>query len=327
MGVSLGAPWYGPRMSIEPTMPEPTKPEPRPEPRPEGEIRWFLRPANAVFDAFERVWDSDTARRSNAWIILLGFVGTGAWIGLSRLGVLPESLLLQKPFGYAIHTAFTLVLITEVVTLILSLSRSVAESVGKQFEIFSLILLRQAFEEFSHRGDSVEWVFAWDSPVTHMISDIAGAIAVFSLVTVYAKLQLHRPITSDPDEQRNFVAAKKGVALILLAAFVVLSVFAGLGYIGRSNPIPLFKSFYVTLIFADVLIVLLAMRYSASHAIVFRNAGFAASTLLLRVALSAPPFLNAGIGLASAGLLIALAAAYRHAIVTVNGDPQQNMLR
>ena len=80
--------------------------------------------------------------------------------------------------------------------------------------------------------------------------------------------------------------------------------------------IPLFKSFYVTLIFADVLVVLLALRYSVSHAVVFRNAGFAATALLIRIALSAPPFLNAAIGLVSVGLLIALASAYRFAITT-----------
>ena len=104
--------------------------------------------------------------------------------------------------------------------------------------------------------------------------------------------------------------------LIILAAFIALAVTAGVGMLGHSNELPLFKSFYVTLIFADVLIVLLSMRYSVSHAVVFRNAGFAATALLIRVALSAPPFLNAAIGLTSAGLLIGLAAAYRFSIVS-----------
>ena len=283
---------------------------------PDAELRWFLRPINSVFDSLERAWNAESMRRINALIILGAFIGTGVWIGLSKAQLIPAQWSLDKPFGYAIHAAFTFVLITEVVTLILSLARSVAESVGKQFEIFSLILLRQAFEEFSHRGDSLEWRFAWDSTVTHMMSDIAGAVAVFALVTVYTRLQLHRPITTDPDDQRSFVAAKKGVALLLLGAFVAITLVSSAGYLGFTEPIPLFKSFYVTLIFADVLIVLLAMRYSASHAVVFRNAGFAATALLIRVALSAPPFLNAAIGLVSAGLLIALASAYRYAIIS-----------
>ena len=276
-------------------------------------LRWFLRPCDIGFDTFARAWESDSSRQFRAWVILGVFVGVGLWIGAGRIGWLPNTLIIDKPFGYAIHAAFTLVLVTEVVSMVLSLSDSVADSVGKQFEIFSLILLRQAFEEFSHRGDHVDWVFAWDAPVTHMIVDIAGAIGVFALASIYNRMQLHRPITSDEDDQRSFVAAKKLVALALLSGLSVIVVMSISSELRHTGEIPLFKSFYLLLIFADVLIVLLALRYSASHAVVFRNAGFAACTLLIRVALSAPPFLNAAIGIAAAGLLIALSAAYRHA--------------
>ena len=278
------------------------------------DLPWFLRPGEAAFNAFEQAWETPTVRRLRAWLILATFVGTAAWIEAGRLGWLPEALTVDKPFGYSIHTAFTLVLITEGVSMVLSLSRSVAEAVGRQFEIFSLILLRQAFEEFSHRGDSVEWQFAFDAPVMHMIADIAGAVAVFAMVTVYTKLQLHRRITEGEDEQRSFVSAKKSVAMLLMAAFATQIIFATRGLLGFGEPLPLFKTFYVTLIFTDVLIVLLAMRYSAQHAVVFRNAGFAACTLLIRVALSAPPYVNAALGIVAAGLLIALAAAYRFAM-------------
>ena len=129
-----------------------------------ADIRWFLRPGDIAFDRVQRVWKSESVQRMNAMLILGAFVGTAAWIGLGKSGIVPHDWQLDKPFGYAIHAAFTLVLLTEVITLILSLARSVAVSVGKQSEIFSLILLRQAFEEFSHRGDRVEWVFAWDAP-------------------------------------------------------------------------------------------------------------------------------------------------------------------
>lgn len=290
-------------------------------------VRWLLRPGAAAFDAFERGWETCSARRWRALIILVTFAGTLAWVGLGRLGWIPVALHLDKPFGYAIHTAFTLVLVSEVVALVLSLPRSVAESAGKQFELLSLILLRKAFEEFSHRGDSVEWRFDWDAPVMHMIVDIAGAVAVFALVAFYGRIQTHRPITDDYDDQRSFVAAKKTVAMLLLGAFVAVSGVSAVGAIGSGEPVPLFKTFYVVLIFSDVLIVLLAMRYSASHAVVFRNAGFAACTLLVRVALSAPPYINAALGVTAAMLLVALAAAYRYSITQRSVEAGQGASR
>lgn len=277
-------------------------------------LRRALSPGAAAFDLFERSWEADSTRRLRASAVLTAFVGTIAWIGVGRLGWLPEALLLNKPFAYSIHAAFTLVLISEVVELVLSLPRSVAASAGKQFGLFSLILLRQAFEEFSHRGDTAAWEYGWDTPVMHMIADIGGAVAVFALLAVYARLQLHRRITEDEDNQQSFVAAKKIVALMLLAAFVLVGGWSAWGHFGPGRELALFNTFYVVLIFTDVLVVLLAMRYSADHAVVFRNAGFAACTLLIRVALSAPPYINAALGVTAAGLLVALAATYRFAV-------------
>ncbi len=72
-----------------------------------------------------------------------------------------------------------------------------------------------------------------------------------------------------------------------------------------------FEPFYTLLIFADILVVLLSLRYSATYQVVFRNSGLAVATVLLRAALSAPPYLNAALGLAAALLALTLAAAYR----------------
>lgn len=272
--------------------------------------RWFLRPGVHAFDRFEAMWNGAASRKFRAGLILMTFVGTLVLILLGRLGWLPDSMVIDKPFGYAIHSAFTLVLVSEVVALVLSLPRSVAESVGRQFELFSLILLRKAFEEFSHRGDGVEWSFHLNGPVMHMIVDIGGAIAVFALIVVYTRLQRHRPITAGEDDQQSFVAAKKGLAVVLLGAFAVIASLSVHRALTGAEPLPLFKTFYVVLVFSDILLVLLAMRYSASEAVVFRNAGFAGCALLLRVALSAPPYFNAGLGVVAAGLLIGVAATY-----------------
>jgi hypothetical protein len=53
-------------------------------------------------------------------------------------------------------------------------------------------------------------------------------------------------------------------------------------------------------IVTDVLIMLISLGYSGSYPVVFRSFGFAVATVLIRLALMAPPYVNALLGLASA---------------------------
>ena len=59
-----------------------------------------------------------------------------------------------------------------------------------------------------------------------------------------------------------------------------------------------FDAFFTALIFADVLVVLISLRYTDTYAVVFRNAGFALATVVLRLALVAPavPGVLLGVG-------------------------------
>jgi len=60
---------------------------------------------------------------------------------------------------------------------------------------------------------------------------------------------------------------------------------------------------------ADILMVLVSLRYSASYLVLFRNSGLAVATVLLRIGLSAPPYANAALGLAAAVFALALTVA------------------
>ena len=64
------------------------------------------------------------------------------------------------------------------------------------------------------------------------------------------------------------------------------------------------------LVFADLTIVFLSLRHSFSYELVFRSSGYAVVTVLIRIALTAPPYLNVGLGVGATLLGIALAAAY-----------------
>jgi hypothetical protein len=65
------------------------------------------------------------------------------------------------------------------------------------------------------------------------------------------------------------------------------------------------------LILSDILVVLLSQCYQPSFYAVFRNSGYALSTLIIRIALAAPPFYNVLLGLAAALFAILLTLVSR----------------
>lgn len=267
-----------------------------------------------LFDAVDRRWESLRAQRAVATALVVLFVGALLAIELRRRGWLPPGLMEAVPRSHfaAIGLAFSALLLAETVSLILILARSVAASVGAQFELFSLILLREAFKEIGYLGEPIVWETA-RTPILHALADGAGALLVFAGVLVYTHLQRHRPITTGAEEQRRYVQAKKVIALGLLGAFVVAGLDDAWRIVVGNDPYPFFDTFFTALIFADILLVLVSLRYTATYAVVFRNAGFALATVVLRLALVAPPYANVALGVGATVFVVLLTLAYNRA--------------
>ena len=105
-----------------------------------------------VFDIIENFWES---KRLNRWmgnIIVFSFVFSLTLIHFKVIGLLPQFIApyISNNHFEAIEVAFVLLLFFEVQSLVLVLPRPFAGSLLKQFEILSLILLRQAFKEFKY---------------------------------------------------------------------------------------------------------------------------------------------------------------------------------
>lgn len=264
-----------------------------------------------LFDGLEARWESESGRRSAANLLIFVFLATLVVIELKRQGVLPAFLANPVPSSHfaAVSLAFTFFLIIEIIGLVFALAQSVANAAGKQFEIFSLILLREAFKEFAYFGEPIVWTEIRE-PVLHMLADAGGALVIFVLIGFYYRAQLHRPITADATEQTRFVTAKKAIALLLLAAFLFIGINDLWRYVAGQPVYPFFKTFYTVLIFSDVLIVLISLRYTATYHVVFRNSGFALATVTLRIALAAPVYVNVLLGIAASGFILGLTYAY-----------------
>ncbi len=265
----------------------------------------MLRAASALFDRIDAAWESPRMRRAVAAALTVAYLGAILAVEAAQRGWLPGWMRIRTAHGHfvAVELALYLLLSYEVVGLVLGIAQSVSNAAGKQFEIFSLILLRHSFEEFGHLGEPIVWAQARE-PVLRMLSNGFGALVIFVVLGFYYAAQRHRPLTDDARDRQSFVAAKKLVALALLAIFAWLAVHAAL-----SERASFFESFYTVLVLADVLLVFLSLRHSASYQVVFRNTGLAVATVILRVALSAPAFYNAGLGIAAAVFTLALTFA------------------
>jgi hypothetical protein len=267
-----------------------------------------------VYRRLHRGWESKRVQQMVATALIAIFVGALLLIELRRLGLLPFFEWLPSNHFHAVRLGFNLLLVVEVIGLVFGLTGSPGRTLGRQFEILSLILLRQSLKELVHASEPLRWEalrpFVWP-----MVADAAGAVAVFALVGLFYRLQ------SDGDEETEertpelFAASKEAVALAVLLIFLIL---AGRGVSdallrqeGAAAYDSFFETLYTVLVFADLTIVFLSLRHSFSYENVFRSSGYAVVTVLIRIALTAPPYLNAALGVGATVLGIALAAAYR----------------
>jgi hypothetical protein len=273
-----------------------------------GHPRGLLRTACRLFDLLEARWEAPGTRRALANGLVVLFLGMLGVIELGRQGWLPSAAGRAIPAGHfaAIGVVFAALLVFEVASLVFALARSVAVSLGKQFELLALILVRETFAAVGHAGEPIDWA-GIAATVPHMTADMAGALIVFGLLVPYARVQRHRAITARAEDQAQFICEKKVVSVLLLGAFLALGANTVTNWFAGVAPTAFFATFYTVLVFSDVLLVLISMRYSATFPIVFRNAAFAAATMLMRLALSAPPYVK--LALAVGGVLFAIGAS------------------
>lgn len=266
--------------------------------------------ATHTFDPIHYFWESKRTQAFVAGILVAVFLAAMAAVELNRRGWAPEwmSWFSHDSHYYAINLAFSLVLILEVIHLVFTVPCSISRAVGSQFEILTLIMLRGAFKQLSHFEEPIS-IIGHLEPVHEILAASFGALAIFALLGIYRRF-------SKPEEEIRsdvlfrFVAAKKIVALGLLAIFVWMGLKDAWLNIHGHHTAEFFPRFYTVLIFSDILLVLIAERYQPKFRSVFRNSGFVLATLLIRLSLSAPPYYREILGLASGVYALLLTLTY-----------------
>ncbi|WP_297335071.1 hypothetical protein [Algoriphagus sp.] len=262
--------------------------------------RFFLYQIK-IFDFLDEQWESPRVNKfiSNSVVVSFAF---GLLVGLMNYLEIHTPLSSVSPF-FSIELAFNVLLIFEILGLIFLIPRSVADSVGKQFEIISLILLRDAFKEFGHYLGDLKWEidFLWE--LAPIVSDAFGAIVIFLITGIFYRNQRHVQITGNYEEQSGFISIKKLISIYLTLSFLAIGIYDLITAYQDQHFNTSLELFYTLLIFADVFILLFSLRYSSKYLNLFRYSSFALATIFLRLTLSAPPYFSVVLAII-AGLMV-----------------------
>ncbi|MBK6687168.1 MAG: hypothetical protein IPG45_22050 [Deltaproteobacteria bacterium] len=274
--------------------------------------------AARIFDRLHAAYAGAGARRLTSAVLLATLVVSLLVIELAQRRWLPASLQAVVPTNHfvAVEWVVELLLLFEVIELIFGLAQSVAGALGKQLEVFSLILLRKSFEELKHFSEPIDLhdlaslasLTDTSLPLWNITADALGALVVFAGLVLFNRLQRHRPITTTDEELAQFIDGKKTIALLLLGLLAWLTTRELYQLVTTGDHFNLFAPLFTALIFSDIAIVFLSLRYNGDFRVVFRNFGFTVVTVFVRMAITAPPFARALMALGV--VLYASALAY-----------------
>ncbi len=273
----------------------------------------MIKPIIKLFDRQVLFWESPKIiQRISSFLVLL-FVLCGTCSSLvyyKLISVGQFNNLFKHPF-FAIEVAFTILLILELLSLIFVLPKSVSRSLGKQFELLSLIFLRDAFKEFSHLDNFLLWNDTKETIISMLVYSF-GALAIFAVMSFTHRLNSKIRISETYVNQTQFVRIKKLLALFLLISFFLIGIRDFVVLVQTGTYLHSFDTFYTVLIFTDIIIVLVALRYTINYYRVFRYTAFVLATILIRISLTIEPYYNVALGVLTSIFVLILAIIYNH---------------
>ncbi len=201
--------------------------------------------------------------------------------------------LVNSPLS-SLYTPFSILLTYETYQLIRTLPSSFSNSVGKQYEVVTLLVVRDVFKRLADFSADDEWAIDGELGLI-LLECMAFLILFFTALSYRRSSDVSEISRVDDSELDSFVHSKRIISLMLFVAFLAMaaysfgtwtiSVLDGKGGVDREI---FFSDFFTILILADILILLLSYRFTVDFANLARNTGFILSTVILRVAIGAP---------------------------------------
>jgi hypothetical protein len=262
----------------------------------------LLAQLSAWYDVFFKESNVTKVERGIINFALAGFLGHLLLIFLAKHFSFGFAFFTHLTPNYlkAIFTPFSIILFYEVLTLVLILPKSISIFIGKQYEIITLIAIRSFFHDIAEYDLDKSNIYTFDF-LKEISFDLVGALLMFFLTILYYRIfEKTKKIGRDSSIKRTrFINIKKATSVVLCGLLLVLSVISLTHWLGQSydsfvgnthspnsNSV-FYKDFFSVMIFVDVFLLILSFIYSSTYDLIFRNAGFVISTILIRIALTA----------------------------------------
>ena len=208
----------------------------------------------------------------------------------------------------ALYTPFSIILAYEVYELIKAIPESFSNSIGKQFEVITLLVVRDIFKNLANVGDTDASTL--DSDVAFIAVEAVVFVVLFTTALYFRYItSLSKPSEYQDDSVRVFVNQKKDLACSLVVIYVIVAIYSvtswsfgvldGEGNLSRTV---FFLDFLTWLILSDIIILLVSYKHITDFPQLARNTGFVLSTVIIRVGIGTPGYNGAVMFVLSAGL-------------------------
>ena len=255
----------------------------------------MLKWNNKLFELSMGDAAEEKIRKAAILAAVLGFfahMAIWALFSTERISITGEaSELVSSPLS-ALYTPFSILLVYEVYQLIRTIPDSFSSSVGKQYEIATLLVVRDILKRLSEVESSEGWEISSD--LGFLLVECGAFLALFYTSLTYFRISDGADKSGDvSDDVVIFVEAKRGVANTMLLVFLSVAAYSFLTWIesvqeggGSVSRVIFFLDFFTFLILADILILLISYWFYTDFGNLARNTGFVLSTVIIRVAIS-----------------------------------------
>lgn len=208
----------------------------------------------------------------------------------------------------ALYTPFSIILAYEVYELIRAIPESFSNSIGKQFEVVTLLVVRDIFKNLADIGDADN--VSIDADVAFIAMEAVAFVILFG-TALYFRHQTS--VAKKPSQQgesvRAFVQQKKHLACGLAVVYIFVALYSFTAWLtgvvdgdtGLSRTV-FFSDFFTWLIVSDIVILLASYRHITDFPQLARNTGFILSTVIIRVGIGIPGYTGAALFILSAAL-------------------------
>ena len=255
----------------------------------------MLKWNKAVFELCMGDETEDRIRKAAIVLAVVGFfVHIAFWAldSTGRISITGEaSELVSSPLS-SLYTPFSILLVYEVYQLTRTIPDSFSSSVGKQFEIATLLVVRDILKRLSEVKSSEGWEISSD--LGFLLVECAAFMALFYTSLTYFRISEKSTKSGEMSgDIAVFIEAKRLVANFMLIVFLITAAYSFFSWIasvqdggGSVSRVIFFLDFFTFLILADILILLISYWFYTDFGNLARNTGFVLSTVIIRVAIS-----------------------------------------